>query len=83
MSEDYDIQEIAENIVQRQDGDAVAEIVRNNTDHACEYLGESVWELDEDTYDDEAMVTLFAEMLADVDEHLLGELVDHYYTEEE
>lgn len=76
-----DLEKIAQLIVGGQDGDTVARLIREYSDHTCEYHGEDVWRIDENAdYDDNETVDLLYEVLMGIDnEDLLTRIVEDYY----
>lgn len=76
-----DLDEVARNIVGSQDGDTIDRLIRENSDHSCEYHGADMWVVDFDKeMDDQEVAVVLAEALDSLDGHLLTEVVENYYT---
>lgn len=79
--ETVDIDDVARNIVHSQDGDTIDNLIRENSDHTCDYHGEDVWMFDQwDKCDDEEIASYLSAVLSDLNEHSLMEIVENYYT---
>lgn len=74
------LDEIATNIVGGQDGDTIDHLIREHSDKTCEYHGEGVWDVDGEKMDEDEVIGLMAEILYGLDEPLLTEMVESYFT---
>ena len=73
--------DIAKNIAEGQDGNTVSEIVRDYSHHSCEYHGADLWKmLDGEEKDEEEMATLMSEIFDDLQEHVMAQIIEDYYT---
>ena len=77
----YGFDGISTNIVQNQDGDTVDRLVRENSDHTCEYHGDDVWNVDSDKdYGSAEMAYLFEKILYSLDKVTATDIVKNYFT---
>lgn len=74
------LDQIATNIVAGQDGDTVDRLVREHSGKTCEYHGDGIWDFDGKKKDEDEMSELMSEILHDLDEPLLVETVENYFT---
>lgn len=76
-----DVDQVAQNIVRSQDGGSIDRIIRENSDHTCDYRGDNVWVFDQrDECDSEEIANYLSAILSDLNEHCLIDIVGDYCT---
>lgn len=78
MEDELDLALVAQTIVDNQDGDTVARILNDYGDYAVEYEGDSIWVVDDISFDEHEIVSFVEELLHDLDKHLQAQVIDYY-----